>query len=296
MNNSSKLYTVVSRFGTAGNPDDVEAILQDGAIAWPTTGYVLSKVVYFTSYDEAAQIAIALGAHRAGALVSVQPHARSADYIANHRSPVLDCGAPIAYALAWACNVLEEAEGLGYQGGDHGCLSAAGWRASGPMLPETADHLIADGLAAGAWIDERVRQDRATEARFARQQEIAELLPEANIDWTEAGQARVLVETPSNAYGTRVIVRDRLDALALINVTRGTFPGLYMGRAVTRLADAPAPVNAGELAAAARDDEAFNAQDRAGLAYNPETDYRLASDLEIVDADGALDDVNPGIR
>lgn len=88
-----------------------------------------------------------------------------------------------------------------------------------------------------------------------------------------------------------------------------------------------------ERAAAARDDEAFRAQAEApGFHYNPETDYRLASDLEIVehlgadaaadgiedlatigaeelerrarpgwgeatlDADEALDDVNPSIR
>lgn len=170
---TSKLFSVVSRFGLSGAPDDVEAILVDNvvtdpthalnSIVWPQDASMdqkvqrpgLAGVVYFTKYDEAAQIAAALGPHREGAVVSVSIHFRNADYIWRHASPILECGAPVVWAIDEAIAFMAEAEAAGRPGRTISGRSSLGWRHFGPLTMDQAQELLVDGEQARSWLSSR---------------------------------------------------------------------------------------------------------------------------------------------
>lgn len=76
------VFSVASRWGAAGNPDDVEVVRRsDRTIGWPMRAHNLREVVYFADYSAAGACAGELGPHREGAHVSVVRHDADAPYV-----------------------------------------------------------------------------------------------------------------------------------------------------------------------------------------------------------------------
>lgn len=98
----AQLYTVVSRWGYAAQPDDREAVAgPDYLPMWPTRATALHEVLHWRSADEARAVAEKLGPHREGAIVSVSAHEETADYIVTSQPPIIEASQPDASEPTW---------------------------------------------------------------------------------------------------------------------------------------------------------------------------------------------------